>query len=245
MADGSLPEEPLARFLETKRGYCTQFASAMIMLSRAAGIPARMAVGFLPGVGDGDDYVVRLSDAHAWPEALLLAAGLGAVRTDPQPRWRPPGVQPRADRPRVQRRPQPQCLDTVLDRPALDGPPRDVTADDLTGATGGARIGAVRFVSDHATTLLVILLAVLAVLVVPFGAWLARRRAHRLARDDAARVEAEWQSLLLRLQDIGFVPGRRDPRQASRQIGRSAYLTPDESDALGRVVTTLEQARYA
>ena len=100
--------------------------------------------------------------------------------------------------------------------------------------------------SDHATTLLVILLAVLAVLVVPFGAWLARRRAHRLARDDAARVEAEWQSLLLRLQDIGFVPpDGATPRQASRQIGRAAYLTPDESDALGRVVTTLEQARYA
>ena len=42
-ADGSLPEEPLGRFLETKRGYCVQFSSAMIMLSRAAGIPARMA----------------------------------------------------------------------------------------------------------------------------------------------------------------------------------------------------------
>ena len=66
------------------------------------------------------------------------------------------------------------------------------------------------------------------------------------ARDDADRVEAEWQSLLLRLQDIGFVPpDGATPRQASRTIGHDAYLTPDENDALGRVVTTLERARYA
>ena len=66
------------------------------------------------------------------------------------------------------------------------------------------------------------------------------------ARDDADRVEAEWQSLLLRLQDIGFVPpDGATPRQASRQIGHAAYLTPDENDALGRVVATVELARYA
>ena len=82
--------------------------------------------------------------------------------------------------------------------------------------------------------------------IVPLGAWLSRRRARAAARDDAERVEAEWQSLLLRLQDIGFVPpDGATPRQASRQIGHDAYLTPDESDALGRVVTTLERARYA
>ena len=105
--------------------------------------------------------------------------------------------------------------------------------------------GLVRFTSDHAAELLVLLLVLLALAVVPFGAWLARRRASRSARDDADRVEAEWQSLLLRLQDIGYVPpDGATPRQASRQIGRAAYLTPDENDALGRVVTTLESARY-
>jgi hypothetical protein len=104
----------------------------------------------------------------------------------------------------------------------------------------------VRYVSDHATTILVLLLAGLAVAVVPLGAWLARRRARRRARDDAERVEAEWQSLLLRLQDIGYVPqDGATPRQASRQIGHAAYLSSDETQALGRVVSTLELARYA
>ena len=82
-ADGDLSDEPLARFLETKRGYCVQFASAMVMLSRAAGIPARMAVGFLPGSIDGDDRVVRISDAHAWPE--LYFDRIGWLRFEPTP----------------------------------------------------------------------------------------------------------------------------------------------------------------
>jgi hypothetical protein len=121
-----------------------------------------------------------------------------------------------------------------------------VTADqiDTTGGTTGG--GALRFLERNVTTILVVLLAVLLAAIVPFGAWLSRRRARAAARDDAERVEAEWQSLLLRLQDIGFVPpDGATPRQASRQIGHDAYLTPDESDALGRVVTTLERARYA
>ena len=47
-------------------------------------------------------------------------------------------------------------------------------------------------------------------------------------------------------QDIGFVPpDGATPRQTSRRIGQAAYLTPDENSALGRVVTTLERARYA
>ena len=126
------------------------------------------------------------------------------------------------------------------------GPSRDVT-DQLAGdTTGSSGAGALRFVTQHVTTILVVLLALLIAAVVPFGAWLSRRRARVAARDDAERIEAEWQSLLLRLQDIGFVPpDGATPRQASRTIGHDAYLTPDENDALGRVVATLERARYA
>jgi hypothetical protein len=74
----------------------------------------------------------------------------------------------------------------------------------------------------------------------------ARRRARRRARDDAERVEAEWESLVLRLGDIGLVASEgATPRQASQQLGRAAYLTDEEGAALGRVVATLERARYA
>ena len=246
-ADGNLSDEPLARFLETKRGYCVQFTSAMVMLARAAGIPARMAVGFLPGSIDGDDRVVRVSDAHAWPE--LYFPRLGWVRFEPTPGTRS-GVAPEyslvpTDTGSTSSASPSSTASSSTAAPST-GPSRDVTddnTDDLTGATGG---GAVRFVGQHVTTIVVVLLALLIAAIVPLGAWLSRRRARRAARDDADRVEAEWQSLLLRLQDIGFVPpDGATPRQASRQIGHDAYLTPDENDALGRVVATLERARYA
>ncbi len=246
-ADGNLSDEPLARFLQTKRGYCVQFTSAMVMLSRAAGIPARMVCGFLPGSIEGDDRVVRVSDAHAWPE--LYFPRLGWVRFEPTPGTRS-GVAPEysivplgggsssSASPTT-------SLSTSSATPST-GPSRDVT-DDLTGTTTGTTgAGALSFVTRHSTTILVVLLALLIAAIVPFGAWLSRRRARAAALDDADRVEAEWQSLLLRLQDIGFVPpDGATPRQASRTIGHDAYLTPDENDALGRVVTTLERARYA
>ena len=246
-ADGNLSDEPLARFLETKRGYCVQFASAMIMLTREAGIPARMAVGFLPGAPDGDDRVVRVSDAHAWPE--LYFPRLGWVRFEPTPGTRS-GVAPEysqvpTDTGSTSSASPTSSSSTSSPSPST-GPSRDVTDDPTTGATGTSGVGALQLVGRHSTTILVTLLVVLVGAIVPFGAWLSRRRARRTARDDAELVEAEWQSLLLRLQDIGFVaPDGATPRQASRRIGHDAYLTPDENDALGRVVTTLERARYA
>jgi transglutaminase-like putative cysteine protease len=246
-ADGSLPEEPLVRFLQTRRGYCVQFTSAMIMLSRAAGIPARMAVGFLPGVPDEEDRVVRANDAHAWPE--LWFPRLGWVRFEPTPGTRS-GVAPNYTVVPTDTgagpSPSPSSTASAPSSIPSTGPERDVTDEGLQTTDGSPVSGVTRYVSDHVATIAVLLLAALAVAVLPLGAWLARRRARRQALDDAERVEAEWQSLLLRLQDIGFVPpDGATPRQTSRRIGQAAYLTPDESQALGRVVSTLELARYA
>jgi hypothetical protein len=71
-------------FLDKRQGYCVQFASGMIMLARSLGIPARLAIGFLPGKPtDGGASVIRGGDAHAWPE--LYFAGAGWVRFEPTP----------------------------------------------------------------------------------------------------------------------------------------------------------------
>ncbi|SCZ76606.1 transglutaminase-like domain-containing protein [Acidaminobacter hydrogenoformans] len=59
--------------LEEQQGYCTYFASAMVIMSRAAGIPARYVEGFLtPYESNADgDYVVTADRAHAWAELYL------------------------------------------------------------------------------------------------------------------------------------------------------------------------------
>jgi transglutaminase-like putative cysteine protease len=88
-------EDALTRFvLEDRVGYCEYFATAMAVMLRETGIPARVAVGFLPGerivdagVGSGeqlDTYLVTTADAHAWVEVLF--PGHGWITFEPTPR---------------------------------------------------------------------------------------------------------------------------------------------------------------
>lgn len=73
--------------LTTRVGYCQQFATAFAVLARHLGYPSRVQVGFLPGeteVSAPDQYVVRGSDTHAWPEVFF--EGLGWVPFEPTPR---------------------------------------------------------------------------------------------------------------------------------------------------------------
>ena len=57
---------------ETKRGYCVHYASAMVLLLRNAGIPARFVNGYLYNT---ENEAVMSSDAHAWVEAYIDGVG--------------------------------------------------------------------------------------------------------------------------------------------------------------------------
>lgn len=65
----------------TRRGFCGHYSSAFVTLMRAAGVPARVVAGYQGGEPNGDYFIVRQSDAHAWAEVWL--AGQGWVRVDP------------------------------------------------------------------------------------------------------------------------------------------------------------------
>lgn len=56
-----------------KAGFCEHYATGLALLLRAAGIPARVAAGYLGGEwsGPGSYLIVRQSDAHAWTEAWI------------------------------------------------------------------------------------------------------------------------------------------------------------------------------
>lgn len=76
--------DALADFvLKGKRGFCEQFASAMGVMLRAIGIPARVAIGFTPGVPVADHQVITSKDAHAWVEVYF--GDQGWVSFDPTP----------------------------------------------------------------------------------------------------------------------------------------------------------------
>ncbi len=68
---------------DSKEGFCDYYATAMVVLARSAGIPARIAIGYASGTFDPAQgkYTVLESDAHAWPE--LYFPGVGWVEFEP------------------------------------------------------------------------------------------------------------------------------------------------------------------
>ncbi len=62
-------------------GYCNYYASAMAVLAREVGIPARVASGYATGKEDNGVFHVTEGDAHTWPE--LYFGTLGWIQFEP------------------------------------------------------------------------------------------------------------------------------------------------------------------
>jgi transglutaminase-like putative cysteine protease len=77
-----LPDPPPDRdivdyfIFDLKRGYCDYYASSMVVLARAAGVPARLVTGY---VGKRDErrniYIAREDNAHSWVEIYFPDVG--------------------------------------------------------------------------------------------------------------------------------------------------------------------------
>jgi transglutaminase-like putative cysteine protease len=81
--DGPAPgQDGVDYFLfEAKEGYCDYYASAMVTMLRAVGVPARYVRGFAMGEQDKSTYHVLANDAHAWPEVFF--PGYGWIEFEP------------------------------------------------------------------------------------------------------------------------------------------------------------------
>jgi transglutaminase-like putative cysteine protease len=76
--------DPVEWFLfDIKEGYCNYYATAMVVMLRSQGIPARMAGGFSQGEFDPatGQFIVRERDAHTWVEAYFT--GFGWIEFEP------------------------------------------------------------------------------------------------------------------------------------------------------------------
>jgi len=97
-------EDPLVEFLfDRKTGHCEYFATAMVILCRTVGIPARIVNGFYSTEWNdyGEYFIVRQQDAHSWVEAWFPHTGWisfeptppgGLIRTRVRI-WIPAGLQ--------------------------------------------------------------------------------------------------------------------------------------------------------
>ncbi|HSK55437.1 MAG TPA: DUF3488 and transglutaminase-like domain-containing protein [Jiangellales bacterium] len=237
----------LVDFLEQRRGYCEQFAATMAIMARSLGIPARVAVGFLPGEarGSSDTYRVRAHDAHAWPE--LWFTGVGWLRFEPTPGQRTGGA-PSWSVPPVERDPGdaapvpapdaaggavPPPNPRIADRQLLEG--EDIAGQGVVPATlwWPVTLGA---------------LAVVAVLAMPAAVAWSRRglRWRRAGGDPGRQAEAAWADLRDAARDAGLPwDPATTPRTAGRGVAERAGLDEDSRDLLTHVVGAAERTRYA
>lgn len=239
--------DPISNFLETKTGYCTQYATAMIMMARESGIPARMAIGFLPGErASNGQYTVKASDAHAWPE--LYFPGMGWTRFDPTPGSRS-GVAP------------PYAPDFDANADASPSSSSSSTSSTSTttssssstpSSTPSAQRDAPEKKDDSnvlGTVLKVLgLLALLAALasILPLAGRRERTRLLRGASTPTAAAEGHWHELSWRMRDLGF-PLRKglSPRATAAAFRQDFPNSDDLAGLIDKVCARLEEARYA
>ena len=221
----------ILQFLNEKRGFCVQFASAYAVMARTLGIPARVAVGFTSGARDANGtYHVSSHDAHAWPEIYLNGQGWTHM-FDPTP-----SRQSVAPAPGGSDLPDGADVATpVAPTPTTAAP----TTQPSRGGTGGAAPTAAPTpvaptVAPTVTApssddglgpwfVVVLVLALFAVLVLAYvGAVLMakrRRRARRRDADDpAVAVAGAWDEALDRLREASLAP---DPAQTPIEVART------------------------
>jgi transglutaminase-like putative cysteine protease len=242
--------DPLRTFLlETRRGYCEQFASAMAVMVRAIGVPARVAIGFTPGTRDASgEWVITNRDAHAWPEVWFPRAGW--VRFEPTPR------DDSADTPPPYSVPPPPGstgLESDLpgqssgstagsDLPNRSAPLPDVAAAPLPGnvRTPSASSGSGRWFAGGTAAVVGAV-----VLVSPALVRLGRRR-RRLTSADPSDG---WAELTDTATDLGLgVRATESPRAAARRWGE--HISGVDADgsatrAVQELARGAELARYA
>ncbi len=252
----------VAVFLEARAGYCVHYASAMTLMARTLGIPARIAVGFLPGVRNPDvpsEYIVSTDDLHAWPE--LHFDGLGWVRFEPTPsRGAVPGYAS-ADVPAPDEVPEidPETGEPIDAEPEAPAPGTETDpVDRVTGPTdapdagglidggndGSADGSGAPGVLDGGTdarALAAALTALLIALVLAPAVWRALRRAARLRSPDPLD---QWREARDTARDLGLPA---DPEQTPRQLAESwsSEWLPDEVAQLDTVRHALEQRAFA
>ncbi|HVX45869.1 MAG TPA: DUF3488 and transglutaminase-like domain-containing protein [Mycobacteriales bacterium] len=239
----------LLNFLRTKQGYCEQFASAMGIMLRIAGIPSRVVLGYTPGTQNSDgSWTITNHDAHAWVEAYF--GRLGWVQFDPTPladgrgstqEFLPGSDQP-TDTPGTQ---QPSNTGTAPTTKGTNSIPAGTA-----GPTGGGGAG-----HSHGTTTPTIIgltaaAVLLAVLLLAPGVTRRLIRRRRLAAaadaDPGIAAHAAWTEVLATALDHRIrLPRSESPRAtASRLLGARELPRPAES-ALRLLALAEERARYA
>ncbi|WP_432562797.1 transglutaminase family protein [Kineococcus sp. SYSU DK003] len=239
--------DAVATFLAEKSGFCVQFASAMAVMARSLDIPARVAIGFLPGDESSDGrWRISAQDAHAWPE--LYFEGVGWTRFEPTPATRT-GQSPTWTTPLTPiSTAAPSTSASAAAAPTATAPSASAsTSTSTTSAAAGQEqlTGWDRVWALPWGWILGALLLVVALLTPWVSATLLSRRRWARVHDTATSAEAAWAELGDRVHDLGVSwPPSTTPRQ--RAAGLSEFTEPGSPAAaeLQRMRAAVESTRF-
>jgi transglutaminase-like putative cysteine protease len=265
--------DALLTFLtQTKAGFCQQYATAMAVLVRELGLPARIAVGYQAGtLQDDGTYLVQSKNAHAWVEVFF--EGYGWLPFEPTPGH---GAHPNAE--------PGTYLNPVKSSTNPDGSGTENGDPNAIGGGGGAQCVAAADLSPRERQLLcqvenrpqrepgqfaplpsigttgkpdgsgysvpyrLILLGLLIALgvvlvVVPIVKSAWRRRLLRRSREPRDHVLAAYRVFDGEAADLGL--GRRDGETLDEHRARLAAAIAFTNGHLGRLTTQAIRAAYA
>ncbi|MEQ6291484.1 DUF3488 and transglutaminase-like domain-containing protein [Vogesella sp. GCM10023246] len=229
----------------SRQGFCEHFASAFTVLARAAGIPARVVVGFQGGEFNpgGAFWLVRSSDAHAWSEVWLAGRW---QRVDPTalvaPQRSADGIE--------------QALPAAAPAmPLLGGrPPAWLrwTTQQWQAANFGWQRWVVGYDAERqrslfqrlgldgvsASSVVLLLGSGMLLVMLPLVWWLLRHRRRALPATQAA-----WQQLLQRLRRAG-VPVRESDT-ASQLLEKAQGLAAADYQQLAALLQLWQRWQYA
>jgi transglutaminase-like putative cysteine protease len=244
-------QNAISQFLQSRTGFCVQFASSFTAMARAAGLPARVAVGYTPGRYDtiSNLYRVTSEDAHAWGEVWL--AGVGWTRFEPTPDSDLPGGSRLPGGARVTTPSAPTTPTPATSTPAGSAPPtsaapapRGTAQVDIDAPAAGRGRGGFTF--DWKIAMALLAGAIVGGAGVAVAIILAKRRRRGRRRDDpdpAAAITGAWEEVLDRLSEAGV---DRQPARTPLELAELAPArVPDDAGApLRHLAESYTAARY-
>lgn len=215
---------------EIQEGYCDHFSTAMVVLTRSIGIPARWVKGFTTGVlpyeeldmielnptGEGA-YTVRNADAHSWVEVYF--EGYGWIPFEPTAGFALPTP----------------YVDDFIATPAITPDSQTMVAPEETLGGGGIL---------KTSTIIVISLIVLGGLWLLwkfyFVNWTLRGRIDSMNVND--RIVYEFNRFIKYIRRKGYIHNDHETaREALQRWGSSGKL---ENGDLLQLLTYFEKAKY-
>ncbi|HEX3667818.1 MAG TPA: DUF3488 and transglutaminase-like domain-containing protein [Acidimicrobiia bacterium] len=243
-------QNAISQFLQSRTGFCVQFASSFTAMARSVGLPARVAVGYTPGRYDSISGVYRVTseDAHAWGEVWL--AGVGWTRFEPTPNSDLPGGTRGVARPTAPSSPATAApatstpVGSASTTPASAPAPRNRAQVDINAPGSGGGHGGFTF--DWKIVMALVAGALVGAVGVAGAIVFAKRRRRRRRRDDpdpAGAITGAWEEVLDRLGEAGV---ERQPARTPLELAEHAPTRLPEAAAppLRHLAETYSSARY-